>query len=145
MFVVIELHNNVFRGPEHTSQELIANNALHAGVILPFIEAPLRDPAELVGERISVFRNRELLGTAAGGSIPGGPLASVIGIAKHVASFGGALKRGHVLLTGSPLPLYPAGPGDRFAVLSPRAGEVRVTVSRGILSATSISPAETLK
>ena len=33
VFAVIELHNNVFRGTVRTSQELIANNALHAGVV----------------------------------------------------------------------------------------------------------------
>ena len=44
VFPVIELHNNVFRGPVPTSQELIANNALHAGVVLPPVEIPCPDP-----------------------------------------------------------------------------------------------------
>src|SRR4030095_5370276 len=35
IFVVIELHNYVFRSDPPTAQELIANNALHAGVVLP--------------------------------------------------------------------------------------------------------------
>jgi 2-keto-4-pentenoate hydratase len=34
-FPVIELHNNAFRGATRTAQELIANNALHAGVVPP--------------------------------------------------------------------------------------------------------------
>src|SRR5205823_2133251 len=71
VFVVIELHNNVFRRARRTSEELIANNALHAGAILPVVEGSLRDAAELDGEQISVFRNQELLGTATGESIPG--------------------------------------------------------------------------
>ena len=92
VFPVIELHNNVFRGAVRTAQELIANNALHAGVVLPPLEIPCPDPAELVRETISVFRNGELLGSANGGAIPGGPLASVAKVAEHLASVGGALK-----------------------------------------------------
>jgi 2-keto-4-pentenoate hydratase len=51
VLLVIELHNNVFRRPERTSQELIANNALHAGTILPAMEGNLRSPSELMSER----------------------------------------------------------------------------------------------
>lgn len=45
-FVVIELHNHVFRAATRTAQELIANNTFHAGVILPSLEFPLRNTLE---------------------------------------------------------------------------------------------------
>ena len=128
VFPVIELHNNVFRGAVRTPQELIANNALHAGVVLPPLEIPCPDPAELVHETISVFRNGELLGAANGGAIPGGPFASLAKVAEHLASVGGALKLDQIVLTGSPLPLYPVRPGDHIVVRGPQSTEVELFV-----------------
>jgi 2-keto-4-pentenoate hydratase len=52
----------------------------------------------------------------------------MVRIAEHVARMGGALKRGHILLTGSALSLYQAGLGDQFVVRSEH-GEVRVNIS----------------
>ena len=45
-FAVIELHNYVFRNTPHNAQELIGNNAIHAGVVLPPSELPLGHPPE---------------------------------------------------------------------------------------------------
>ena len=126
VFPVIELHNNVFRGPVLTSQELIANNALHAGVVLPPGEIQCPEPTELTGATISVFRNGELLGSAKSDAIPGGPLASLAKVAEHVASTGGALQPGQIVLTGSPLPLYPVRPGDHIVVRGPESTEVEL-------------------
>ena len=127
-FPVIELHNHVFRGATRTAQELIANNALHAGVVLPAIEGSLRDAAELNGEPISVLRNAELLGTAAGSSVPGGPFCSLLKVAEHLATFGVHLKPNQIVLTGSPRPLYPARPGDHILVRCSRLASVEATV-----------------
>jgi 2-keto-4-pentenoate hydratase len=130
VFPVIELHNHVFRRAAPTAEELIANNALHAGAVLAALEFPLHDPAALASEPISVFRNGELLGEATGGSIPGGPLESVSQVAEHLAIVGDRLRRGQIVLTGSPLPLYPAGPGDHIVVRTARLGEVELTLGR---------------
>ena len=122
-FAVIELHNYVFRAPSQTVEELIANNAFHAGVVLPLAEFPLDDPEQLSAP-ISVRRNGELLGTA----IPAAPLESVLNIVKHVSMFGRKVRKGQILLTGSPLPLYPVFPGDEIEVSDPGAGRVRVRI-----------------
>jgi 2-keto-4-pentenoate hydratase len=126
VFPVIELHNNVFRGPAPTSQELIANNALHAGVVLPPLEIPCPEPAELTGATIAVYRNGELLGSANADAIPGGPLASLVKVSEHIASTGGALQPGQIVLTGSPLPLYPVRPGDHIMVRGPQSTAVEL-------------------
>jgi len=128
VFPVIELHNNVFRGAVPTSQELIANNALHAGVVLPSHEIACPDPTELNREMISVFRNSELLGSASGDDIPGGPFASLAKVAEYLASVGAALKPDQIVLTGSPLPLYPVRPGDHIVVRGPQSIAVEVFV-----------------
>ena len=56
-FAVIELHNYVFRNTPHNAQELIGNNAIHAGVVLPLSEPPLRHPSALLDALIQVSRN----------------------------------------------------------------------------------------
>ncbi|MGH8336372.1 MAG: 2-keto-4-pentenoate hydratase, partial [Gammaproteobacteria bacterium] len=66
VFPVIELHNYVFRGPRQTAPELVANNAIHAGVVLPFEQPPPGRPEDLEDEEISVDINGERRGTAGG-------------------------------------------------------------------------------
>jgi 2-keto-4-pentenoate hydratase len=123
VFAVMELHNNVFCGDTRTVGELIANNALHAGVVLP----PTKGSREL-DDQISVFRNGEQIGTQTAGAIPGGLFASLLSIATHLALSGCFLRRGELVLTGSPLPLYPIGPGDFISVCTAHSGDVRATV-----------------
>ena len=130
LFPVIELHNHVFRGATRTAQELIANNAMHAGVVLPAIEGSPRDTVALTGESISLFRNAELLGTAAGSSVPGGFPCSLLKVAEHLATFGVQLKQNQIVLTGSPLPLYPARPRDHILVRRSNVIAVEMTVSQ---------------
>ena len=116
VFPVIELHNNILRGAKRNAQELIANNALHAGLVVTPHEIPCTDPAALTSAVVSVCRGGELLGSAAAAEIPGGPAASVAEVARHLAFFGDVLKPGQIVLTGSPLPLYSVSPGDHVVV-----------------------------
>jgi len=129
-FAVIELHNYVIRRPPLTAQELIANNAIHAGVVLPTEERGLlRGPVDLLDESIAVFRNGEKLGTATGSALPDGPLGSVARLVRHLQRYGKRICPGQVILTGSPLPLYPAERGDRFAVRCEHLAEVTAVIS----------------
>ena len=77
-FAVIELHNYVFRNTPHNAQELIGNNAIHAGVVLPSSEPPLSHPAALLDASIQVSRNGATLGRADATALPGGPFGSVV-------------------------------------------------------------------
>jgi len=125
VLAVIELHNNVFCGVTPTAGELIANNALQAGVVV----AAGTGSTEL-DDRIAVFRNGAQIGAQTAGAIPGGLFASLLSIAAHLASSGRILRRGDLVLTGSPLPLYPAGPGDVISVCTAQCGDVRATLLR---------------
>lgn len=129
VFPVIELHNYVFRAPQPAAQELIANNALHAGIVAPKTEPELLDPEKLLDETITVRRNDEVLGTAEASAVPGGPLGSLRELFERLESFGIELKAGQIVLTGSPLPLYGVNAGDRIEVTSARLGSVRAEVS----------------
>ncbi len=128
-FAVIELHNYVFRYPIHTAQELIGNNALHAGVVLPFLEPEVCDSGILLDQPISVCRNSQVLGTATGRALKGGPLGSVLWLANHLSHFGHHLRRGQIILTGSPLPLYRVARGDHLEVRSGNVEAITAVVS----------------
>lgn len=129
-FVVIELHNYVFRNTPHNAEELIGNNAIHAGVVLPPSEPPLSHPSALLDASIQVSRNGATLGTADGRALPEGPLGSVVRLAKHLAGFGRFLRGGQIVLTGSALPLYRVAEGERIEVSGDRFGTVVARISR---------------
>jgi 2-keto-4-pentenoate hydratase len=133
-FGVIELHQFVFRSPAgFRAEELVANNAMQAGVVLPVEEPPCTDISEWSDQLITVTRNGAALGTACGAVAAGGPLASVAWLAGRLASFGKFLRAGQIVLTGSPLPLFRVRPGDRVEVTCGGLPPVAFTlISRGI-------------
>jgi 2-keto-4-pentenoate hydratase len=120
-FAVIELHNY---GPIHSAQELIGNNAMHAGVVLPLQEPPIFDLDALLDEPITVSMNAVVLGTATGRALQDGPFGSVVRLTQHLSQFGRRLRRGQIVLTGSPLPLYRLAQGDHIEVNCKRFGGV---------------------
>ena len=159
-FAVIELHNYALRNSPHTAQELIGNNAIHAGVVLPLQapgppaqahnRPPIGSPAaagesavrgaseessgsrfeELLDEPISVFRNHERLGTATARALPEGPFGSLMRLAQHLEGYGCCLRRGQLILTGSPLGLYRVADGDTIQVVCDRlGGRVSATIA----------------
>jgi 2-keto-4-pentenoate hydratase len=130
-FAVIELHNYVFRNRPHNAQELIGNNAIHAGAVLPFGELPLSDPSALLDASIRVARNGNALGSATGAALPEGPFGSVVRLAEHLAGFGLFLEKGQIVLTGSPLPLYHVSDGDRIEVSCDGFQTVECLISSG--------------
>jgi 2-keto-4-pentenoate hydratase len=103
-FAVIELHNYVVRRSLLSAQELIANNAIHAGVVLPLDESRrLSGEIELIEEPISVLRSGQTVGSTTGGALAGGPAASIPRLRAHLDRFGRRLLPRQIVLTGSPL------------------------------------------
>jgi 2-oxopent-4-enoate/cis-2-oxohex-4-enoate hydratase len=127
IFPVIELHNCVLRSTQ-PALELIANNGIHAGTVLPQEDNGLTDPDLLLDEPISVYSNGKKMGESLGGSVPGGPFASLCQLAGHLAAYGIHLKQGQIILTGTPLPLYPVKPEDRIEVRTRNFGNVKASV-----------------
>lgn len=119
VFPVIELHNFVFRGPKPRAAELIANNAVHAGVVLDAAnESHSDEPRD-----ISVLINGELRGKA-----NVNPLATLRALAERASALDLPLKAGHILLTGSPLPLYTVEPGDTVVVTTSEGVSIEATI-----------------
>jgi 2-keto-4-pentenoate hydratase len=116
VFPVIELHHFVFRGARKTLPELVANNGLNGGFVLPSGDWPLsRDYIEQPGE-LSVWINDRLIASGELWPMPGGVHASLGWLREHFAKNDRALLPEQIILTGTPLGLYPVRAGDRVVV-----------------------------
>lgn len=125
----IELHNYVFRGPESDrAVELVANNAIHAGVVITddAIDSNDFDPRAL----LQVELNAECMGSGVVTHLQNGALEIVAAVLKHLEMRGLHLKREQIILTGSPLPLWRVNPGDRISVLYEGLSDVCCTIAK---------------
>ncbi|MBI1900184.1 MAG: hypothetical protein HYS13_03580 [Planctomycetia bacterium] len=117
VFPVIELHNYVLhRGPS-AGPELIALGGMHAGFVLAEEATGSGLPDSWQG--LSVRIDDMVVGTDPESGTLSGPIRSLRWLAARLAQFGLRLSRGQVILTGSPLQLYPVGPGSRITVEAP--------------------------
>ena len=110
-FPIIELHNHVLRSTPPQLAELVANNGLHAGVVLPdSYDGWTHDPSPL-----SLTINGELVE-----SVEIDPLlhvrAATAWLGDHLSRLGLTLSAGRLILTGTPLSLVDLTAGDSIQV-----------------------------
>ena len=128
MFPVIELHHFVFRAPRKTLVELVANNGLNAGVILPDDGWLPPSPDSMGGASLSVQIGDRYVGSGELWPLPGGPDASLDWLRHHLFEFGLTLSSGEMVLAGTPLGLYPVVPGDTVTVNFNNVPAVRCSI-----------------
>lgn len=116
VFPVIELHHFVFRSERKSLPELVANNGLNGGIVLP-------DDAWLASSKyaarsgtLRVHVNGKQLARGDLWPMSGGAEASLDWLRRHLAEFGYRLRPGQIVLAGTPLGLYPVQVGDHVAV-----------------------------
>jgi 2-keto-4-pentenoate hydratase len=127
IFPVIELHNYVFRSETPNLQELIANNGVHAGVVLPATEGVEWRGEEPLDGVLRVEINGRTVEEGAMSGVPGGPAGSLGWLRRNLEAYGLALRPRQLVLTGTPLGLYPVRPGDSVRVVAERLGTVEMT------------------
>ncbi len=120
-FPVIELHHYIFRGPNPSAAEVVANNALQAGIVVPEARATA-GTANPLHIKVTISDRVEEAATV-------DPLETVHELACRLAAFGIKPRSGEILLTGSPLPLYPVVQGDGIQVQCPGVASVTATVT----------------
>jgi 2-keto-4-pentenoate hydratase len=115
-FPAIELHHFVFRAPRKTLAELVANNGINAGAVVPH---------DLETTSLEDWANARTLSVAVNGTtIDAGPLWAMAGGAAEAIEwlrsdldrFGADLKPGDLVLAGTPLGLHPLKAGDHVVV-----------------------------
>jgi 2-keto-4-pentenoate hydratase len=115
-FPVIELHQFVFRAPRKTLAELVANNGINAGAVIPehFEAASLEDWANACTLSISV--NGVSVETGALWAMACGAPEALERLRGDLRRFGEALKPEDLVLAGTPLGLHPVQGGDHVVV-----------------------------
>jgi 2-oxopent-4-enoate/cis-2-oxohex-4-enoate hydratase len=84
-------------------------------------------PLDLAALKVRVWKNGQPLSEGLGSAVQGSPLASVAWLANTLGGYGVDLKAGEVILSGSLVPLEPAGAGDEFRLELAGVGSARVS------------------
>jgi 2-keto-4-pentenoate hydratase len=121
VFPVIELHHFVLHEGLSRIPQLIASSGMHAGFVLAETET-LSSGLMNFARGLTVRINEVVVGTVVDSASLTCPIESLRWLASCVAEFGLQLCKGQVILTGSPLPLYPISPGSRIVVEAPPLG-----------------------
>jgi 2-keto-4-pentenoate hydratase len=106
----IELHNYRFWYGSPTSQELIASNGIHAGLVI----GAAHDTAtlDMNAERMQLVVNGRVEAEGVGSDVMGGPLRSLRWLAGHAAERGEQVRRGDLVIPGSAVKLVRVSAGD---------------------------------
>ena len=116
VFPIIELHNFVFRAPNKTLSELIANNGLNRGLVTS---------AEIWEKPPDFYENKLSLSLEINGSemdsgelwaMEGGPVSSLHWLQNHLADHDLTILPGNIILGGTALGLYKVRAGGRIDV-----------------------------
>ena len=116
IFPVIELHNFVFRAPQKSLPELIANNGLNKGIVLS--KNNWQTSAKVYSETsvLSLEINGSEIDSGAMWPMKNGPQSSLDWLEKHLGDHDLKLATGDIILGGTALSLHKVQSGDRIKV-----------------------------
>jgi 2-keto-4-pentenoate hydratase len=120
-FPVIELHHYVLPGAWPPGQWLIASNGLHAGFVSADAQTR-RSGLATFAHSLTIRINGVVVGAVEDAASLTFPVESLRWLAGRLAQFRRQLCKGEVILTGSPMKLYPVSPGSRIVVEAPPLG-----------------------
>ena len=118
LFPVIELHHYVLHEARSRGPELIASNGMHAGFVLAE-ESGHCGPSELV-QSLCIRINGVRVGAVEDSGTFARATESLRWLGGRLAGIGLGLDEGQIILTGSPMPLFPVSPGVRSSSRQPR-------------------------
>ncbi|MGD9856916.1 MAG: 2-keto-4-pentenoate hydratase [Planctomycetaceae bacterium] len=120
---VIELHNLVFRGGDPKGPELIANNAIHSGVVRGTGEL-VPAAAQAICTDLSIQFDGDVVDAWTDIRWPDDILQAVGWLIENLGQSGDRLQRGQTILTGALGPPLPVADVDHVLVKSSRFGHV---------------------
>jgi len=126
IYPVIEMHNLTLRGKPPYGHELIANNAIHCGVIKG---APIREPASTIQTDMQLAYDGETVDSWDKLVWPVDILAAVHWLAQRLGADGTVLKKGELILTGAWGPPIALADHTHVALTSSAFGNVNASFS----------------
>ena len=119
----IELHDYKFWHQPPTAQELICSGGIHAGLIVG--DAKVSPQALTFGrEKFFVYQNNDLVASSRADEIMGGPLESLRWLVNFMSSNDEVLKKGMLVIPGSPTELISITGDSRVRVEIDNLGTV---------------------
>ena len=119
----IELHDYTFWHQPPTAQELICSGGIHAGLIVG--DAKVSPQALTFGrEKFFVYQNNDLVASSRADEIMGGPLESLRWLVNFMSSNDEVLKKGMLVIPGSPTELISITGDSRVRVEIDNLGTV---------------------
>jgi 2-keto-4-pentenoate hydratase len=123
----VELVDSRIKDWKMSASEAVADNALHAGVIVGPIAKPIPG-MNLRQEGVIISKNGRHLASACGAEALGHPLEVVAWLANKLSESGREIKAGEVILTGSLTQFFFAEPGDVVDVTFSNLGQIQFPV-----------------
>ena len=132
IFPVIELHNFVFRAPNKSLSELIANNGLNRGVIFP--QENWQTPTVFYEDTsiLSLEINGSQIDAGALWPMADGPQSSLNWLEKHLSEHELKINKDDTILGGTALGLHRVQSGDCITVKINSEIAVQCTISQGV-------------
>ena len=115
-FPVIELHHFLFRGAPRTLAELVANNGINAGAVVPDPDVSMPLEGWETARTLKVSIDGAVVDAGDLWAMQGGAAEAVHWLREGLGRHGVSLAPGDLVLTGTPLGLHPVRPGQRVSV-----------------------------
>ncbi len=125
----VELVDCRVKGWKPVISEAIADNSLHAGVILGSLMKSLTG-FDLRKEGVILRKNGSLLASACGVEALGDPVNVVTWLANKLSELGREIRKGEVILTGSLTEFFFVEPGDVVDVTFANLGNIQFAVRK---------------
>ena len=116
VFPVIELHNFIFRSKKKNLSELIANNGINSGIVLPDMYRQQSKNHIIKDGILSLSINGQNIGQAGFWPNNAGAEESLNWLKNNLAEHGLQLMPKNIVLAGTALGLYPVKNGDEVLV-----------------------------
>jgi len=124
IYSLIEIHNLIFYGDEPHGAELLANNAIHAGVVLgPVTKLPI----DKIETNLKLIYDNEIIDTWVNKRWPHDMLSEIEWLVKELAKKRIYLKKGDLILTGAYGFPVPINDKKLIEVTSSAFGDVKAT------------------
>jgi len=121
---LIEIHNLIFHGNEPYGAELLANNAIHAGIVLG---SKTKFPINKTQTDLKLIYDKEIIDTWANKIWPFHMLSEVDWLIKKQSKINNCLKKGDLILTGAYGFPVPINDNKLIEVTSSAFGNVKAT------------------
>jgi 2-keto-4-pentenoate hydratase len=124
----VELVDCRIKGWQPTLAEAVADNSLHAGVLLGPVSRPLHG-LDLPHEGVVMKKDARLLASACGVEALGHPIQVVTWLANKLAELDKEIEKGQIVLTGSLTQYFYVVPGDVVDVSFSTLGRIQFRVT----------------